>query len=280
MAGSARLRGSYVFRSAIVISALAVALLAAPMGAAACPSWANVKSFKGTAGASFSQAATKEEYEPGLTWAGGGTWHGSFNQSATGLQLKSLAPLKKSSHSLPKLAKALGTHFIGPTSGGIVSVQDSMVDYEEGGAAGSETASGLPGMNGHRSGDGMLQFAGRFGNIKTGEPLDCRYVLTITYNVFPTVLIKTVEGNQEKWEKSPPMVVAAQTPAMPIKAGLHLSGVAVIPDGVDIGNNSKPGGYEYLSPAFDDELGELTDGNLDNAVMNWNLKPVFAKKHK
>jgi hypothetical protein len=276
------LRGSYVFRAVIVGSALAAALLAAPTGAAACPSWANVKSFKGTAGASFSQAATKEEYEPGLTWAGVGedTWYGSFNQSATGLQLKSLTPLKKSSNLPPKLAEVFGTHFAGPTSGGIVSVKDSLVDYEEGGAAGSETASGLPGMNGHRSGDGMLQLAGRFGNIKTGEPLGCRYVLTITYNVFPTVLIKTTDGNREKWKKSPPMVVIAQTPAMPIKAGLHLSGVAEVPDGVEIGSNSKPGGYEFASRAFDGELSELTDKNLDNAAMNWNLKPVFAKKHK
>jgi hypothetical protein len=274
------LRGSCVFRSVIAISALAVGLLATPMGAAACPSWANVKSFKGIAGASFSQAATKEEYEPGLTWAGEGTWHGSFNQSATGLQLKSLTPLKKSSNLPPKLAEVLGTHFTGPTSGGIVSINDSLVDYEEGGAAGSETASGLPGMNGHRSGDGSLQLAGRFGNIKTGEPLGCSYVLTITYNIFPTVLIKTPDGNQEKWGKSPPMIVIAQTPAMPIKAGLHLSGVAEIPDGVELGSNSKPGGYEFASPAFDGELSDLTDGNLDNAVMNWNLKPVFTKKHR
>ncbi len=252
--------------------AAALVLLIFPASAGACPSLSNVRSFKGTASISFSQARTREDYEPGFTWPSNGTWHAAFEQTAAGLQLKSL---RAQPTALP--VAVAGRRFSGRVSGGMVGVKDSMVQYEEEGAAGSEAGSGPSGRYG---GGATIQLGGRFGKARTGEELGCGYVLKVGYSIAPNDLIKEAGKSQLAIPTQRSFIAVAQTPAETIASNLHLSGLAEIKSGVILGTNSTPGGYLFEGPVFRvQDLSGITEEGLNEALIQWNLRPVFAQRH-
>ncbi len=271
----ARRRGNRVFRPAIATCALAAALLAAPTAVGACPSYTNVKSYSGTAEASYAQSASGP-YEPGPAYLSGNSTV-SINHVATGLQMKSLKLIHHKHNALGALA---GRGFAGPTSGGTINVHDTIVDEANSSvpATGTQEASGPTGTG--PNGAGSVVQLGAVGY--QGVPLGCKYQVGVNYSVLTTVATTPNSGGESleipsNWQ----MGFLTVSPPMPIPAGLHLSGTVTVPVG-PTGTNMT-GYYQFIESAWGSALSSILGQSktpFNTATFSWNLKPTFTKKHK
>ena len=263
-----------VLRYLFAVCAAAAILLAAPSAASACPSYAKVKSFSGTAGTYFAQTASGA-YDPGPTSLEGNATV-SINQSAMGLRMKSLFPI----HSNPDPLSPNSRGFSGPTSGGAISIDDTLVDDANGGlAAGSQEATGLPTGNGPLGSVSIVQL-GAVGY--KGKPLGCKYQISVNYTVLTRIdTTPTPDGKTLPIPPSSRMEFLTVSPPMQIPAGLHLSG-KLVPVPVEPVSNMA-GYYQFREGAWEAALGSILLENSEAfspATLSWNLKPSFTKKHK
>ncbi len=262
-----------VLRALFAVCGAAAILLAAPIAASACPSYAKVKSFSGTAGAYFAQTASGI-YDPGPTSLEGNATV-SINHSAMGLRMKSLTPI----HSKPDPLSPNSRGFSGPTSGGAISVNDTLVDDANGGvAAGSQEATGLPTGNGPL-GSGSIVQLGAVGY--KGKPLGCKYQISVNYTVLTRIdTTPTPGGETLPIPPSSRMEFLTVSPPMPIPAGLHLSG-KLVP--VDPTGSNMTGYYQFREGAWEPALSSIlgqSNTPFNTATFSWNLKPSFTKKHE
>ena len=242
---------------------------------APCPSYANVKSYSGTAGTYFAQTASGA-YDPGPTSLEGNATV-SINQSAMGLRMKSLTPI----HSKPDPLSPNSRGFSGPTSGGAISVDDTLVDDANGGvAAGSQEATGLPTGNGPLGSVSIVQL-GAVGY--KGKPLRCKYQISVNYTVLTRIdTTPTPDGETLPIPPSSRMEFLTVGPPMQIPAGLHLSG-KLVPVPVEPTGSNMAGYYQFREGAWEPALSTFLLENSEPfspATFSWNLKPSFTKKHK
>ena len=254
---------------------LTAALLVAPTAADACPSYANVKSYSGTADASYAQSATGP-YEPGPAYLSGISTV-SIDHVATGLQMKSL---KLIPHKHNAIGSLLGRGFAGPTSGGTISVHDTIVDEANSNVPATGTQEGS-GPTGNRPvGAGSVVQLGAVGY--KGQPLGCKYQVAVNYTALTTIATTPASGGESleipsNWR----MGFLTESPPMPIPAGLHLKGAVTVPVG-PTGTNMT-GYYQFIESAWGSALSSIlaqSNTPFNTATFSWNLKPAFTGKHK
>jgi hypothetical protein len=268
-------KGSCVFRPAIAACVLTAALLVTPTAANACPSYANVKSYSGTADASYAQSASGP-YEPGPAYLSGISTV-SIDHVATGLQMKSLKLIR---HKHNALGSLLGRGFAGPTSGGTIDVHDTIVDQANSNVPATGTQEGT-GPTGNRPvGAGSVVQLGAVGY--KGQSLGCKYQVAVNYTVLTTIATTPASGGESleipsNWR----IGFLTESPPMPIPAGLHLKGAVTVPVG-PTGTNMT-GYYQFTESAWGPALSSIlgqSNTPFNTATFGWNLKPTFTGKHK
>jgi hypothetical protein len=211
----------------------------------ACPSLANVKSFHGTASASFDQTATFSDQS--------GTTTVTLDRVADGLQFPNLTP--------QSLGNGIVT-FTGPPGGGSVSVND--VYNSSNGVSGGQTANG-PTLGYPDPGNGGVSFY--------PTQLGCQYGV-----IFSFAIHTSPSGD---WP-SPPDVGTyglIATPERPIPTNLKLSGTATV--GWNANPSAPHGFYEATGgPPRTDTWATEYGGLLQEsgmapgtATISWNFSP-------
>ncbi len=245
-------RGRWTVRSLTAICALAVALLAAPTAASACPSYTKVKAFHGFGSARLEESASGTD-------SIGGTVSLSLDEGATAVQYPSVTPAPGEHH------RVFAGKPEGGAKGGVVGAEDSYTDNDSPGpvTTGAQTAHG-PTV----SGEAEIGFS----------PSGCTYELSFSFGVATT--------SSGTWPNPPDHGVTGTVyiPVRPIPADLKLSGSATVP--LEGDTTSGLGDYTPLGlgpgnqwwEEFKDLRRESSQA-LGTATILWHFLPTLPKKH-
>jgi hypothetical protein len=232
----------------IAFTGCGAVLLVVPAVAGACPSLANVKSFHGTASATFDQTATSSDGTASIT----------LDRVATGIQFPSLTP------------QVLGgvLRFTGGPRGGSISVNDSY-DNRNVGIIGAQTASG-PTLPYPQAGKAVL----------AQTPGTCDYEVVFSFAIATT---STGEWPYGPGQLDPDLGVTgtAASPAVSIPSDLKLSGTATVPwegqpgtgQGLYQASGLPPHNPGAWVQTFDGLL-NLSGETPGMATISWNFLPT------
>jgi hypothetical protein len=238
----------------IAVCALAAALVAAPAAASACPSYAHVKSFSGTASESFAASASGDD---GI----GGTATVSVSHLASGLK-----------SSMTRVS-AEPNAFQGLTSSGSITVSDAFSDPAQM-QSGAQNAGGASKPGIAHSTLGLV-------------PGTCTYVVAVGFGIATASSGNWPNNGPGLFTPDLGVTGSAVSPPEPIPAGLKLSGTAT----VDVYDGAAPQGKGYYLPAglgardqWEAELRDLSAATTDQpyatATFSWSFTPNFSNKHK